>query len=371
MKSRILSSRPTGFTLVELLVVIAIIGILVGMLLPAVQAVREAARRTKCINNIRNIGVAIQNYQSARNKFPPAAILQQRLVQSGNPYFASYGVHVQILPEIEQLSLYDQYFQRDPIGVSNAANDPGNPANLANSQIEIFVCPSSGQLDEIVTPVDNATSVPGNVAHYLAANGSLVQVAADGTLVPLNGAFANTGHTVSPSGYQDIAQNGVFGASFIIFNNDMSHNNVFSTKLGKSPSDIRDGMSNTVMFGEFSKSSNPEASTPYNPARSGWAFGYEPLVTNPSEGILHCGRSIGNFSLNRSPVSSARPTGLGSGGLATPSYSNDFPFGSNHSGLCVVVRADGSTLPLADTIDQAVLVAAVTIASGETDVDLE
>jgi prepilin-type N-terminal cleavage/methylation domain-containing protein len=101
--------RFRGFTLVELLVVIAIIGILIGMLLPAVQQVREAARRIHCLNNVRQIGLATQLFVDTNNAFPPA-----RLSTAPNPFLPSssvtYGAEswfVRILPLVEQQNLYD------------------------------------------------------------------------------------------------------------------------------------------------------------------------------------------------------------------------------------------------------------------------
>ena len=109
-------SRQPGFTLVELLVVIAIIGVLVALLLPAVQAARESARRAQCTNNLHNLGLGLQTYHSARNTFPPAAITRSPPssvkidivgIQQGSKYFANWAIL--ILPFIEEKALFDQF----------------------------------------------------------------------------------------------------------------------------------------------------------------------------------------------------------------------------------------------------------------------
>ncbi|MFM9068057.1 MAG: DUF1559 domain-containing protein [Planctomycetota bacterium] len=90
--------RRPGFTLVELLVVIAIIGILVALLLPAVQAAREAARRTQCLNNLKQLGLALHNYHDSRRSFPAGA----------SPNVTAFNWRVAIWPFMEQQSLFDQ-----------------------------------------------------------------------------------------------------------------------------------------------------------------------------------------------------------------------------------------------------------------------
>src|SRR4051812_7524731 len=92
----LLKANLGGFTLVELLVVIAIIGILVALLLPAIQSAREAARRTKCINNLKNVGLACLNYESSKNSYPPSSTNANDVAINGLSW------EVLILPFIEE-----------------------------------------------------------------------------------------------------------------------------------------------------------------------------------------------------------------------------------------------------------------------------
>ncbi len=132
-------SRPLhGFTLVELLVVIAIIGALVGLLLPAVQAARESSRRLSCKNNLRQVGIALLNYESQRNRFPPG----KKWSRSRNdPQTFDFSWSSILLDYVEEQALHDQIDFNIPLT---------NPINLpATSQIlSIYLCPSTSRIEE-------------------------------------------------------------------------------------------------------------------------------------------------------------------------------------------------------------------------------
>src|SRR5262245_37741838 len=132
-REAVMSSKELrrGFTLVELLVVIAIIGVLVALLLPAVQAAREAARRMKCSNNLKTIGLAMQNYHSTRNCFPAGRM--RTMVDGQGRCFSAYA---HLLPYLEAQNLYSQInFNANP-------DDPDMNGGPLGQTIPYFLCPS-------------------------------------------------------------------------------------------------------------------------------------------------------------------------------------------------------------------------------------
>lgn len=234
--SRIHSKR--GFTLIELLVVIAIIAILIGLLLPAVQKVREAAARMSCQNNLKQISLAAMNFESAYQYLPSG------LEQSGSSpgldasQNSLLGTLANILPYIEQGNAYSlipspmfQTTYNGPWWGSISLGATGPAVTAARTQIKPYICPSDGD-------------------QYNQANGVFIGMTIDGSTLygyyNANGGNAATGTApdVRPAGRSNyIGCAGQFGASYpfqgIFFLNSR-------TKL----TDITDGTSNTLMFGE-------------------------------------------------------------------------------------------------------------------------
>jgi len=157
------NQSQSGFTLVELLVVIAIIGILIALLLPAVQATREAARRMQCVNNLKQCGLALHNHHSACNVFPG--------IGTGDYCFS---VQAKLLPYAEQVSLHDLIDYKQPLvtGPAGAMGLNSAQSEAAVARIPMFRCPSDGEKDTflgVLTPSDPFPLAGGN---YMVCIGS-------------------------------------------------------------------------------------------------------------------------------------------------------------------------------------------------------
>ena len=144
MFARLMKQKKSGFTLIELLVVIAIIAVLIGLLLPAVQKVREAAARTTCVNQMKQLGLAVANYEGTYQKFPG---LSTNSTMTVNPDKYSQSLFTQLLPFVEQEALQKQLIAGNAI----TFNAPAAGVDYRNTVIKILLCPADQ------SPVDGTT----------------------------------------------------------------------------------------------------------------------------------------------------------------------------------------------------------------------
>jgi prepilin-type processing-associated H-X9-DG protein/prepilin-type N-terminal cleavage/methylation domain-containing protein len=353
--------RGFAFTLIELLVVIAIIAILIGLLLPAVQKVREAAARMSCSNNLHQMGLAVHNYHDANQKFPPAKINSGSSQDATKNYYTGAGTFaarsiggvpvakvyshtgfLMLLPFIEQDNLYKQYDFTLPstheswsgyAGAkghipSDLANYPNGAVGTVNEQVigtlvKTYVCPS----DTNPPPVDSYSLNEGGG-------------------VP-DGYFAYSGTAQRRSNYLfNCAYADDYNSSY---NGSSSSAGPFGINGAATLPGIHDGTSNTVMIGE---SRQQQCSTYFGPR---WGAGVHTSVT----GYVGDARFAINYPAgsDKSLCYSSNP--------AIQKLQYAWGFGSWHSGGANFVFCDGSVHFLTDSMSFPVFQAMCTINGGE------
>jgi prepilin-type N-terminal cleavage/methylation domain-containing protein len=322
--------KRNGFTLVELLVVIAIIGVLVALLLPAIQAAREAARRTQCVNQIRQLGLACHNYHDSNKRFPPAgeAVQPDSAKKASGMSWLAF-----ILPYVEGGNL------RNLINPAQHFNHDSNTVARETS-VPMFTCPSTGfELSVFVGPEGNPQFLDSSPlrSHYVGIMGA--KSAPGCTSYPENGYTM----LLRNDGVGDIS-GGLGGNGIIVVNGKVTMK------------DVTDGTSNTMMIGESSWDSGPTrtwivgtlGSASYNPTTGqghGWFFN--------SKNVMW-------------PMHTAyreKPGEPQSGYL-----SNDVSLGSRHPGGGHVGLGDGSARFLSEDIELAELKALATRSNDDTQI---
>ncbi len=325
-KPRTRNRKSAAFTLVELLVVITIIGILIALLLPAVQAAREAARRLQCQNNLKQIGLALHNYHSAFNNFPPAdaVSITRQCLNPSPPGTNCRGVaaFVVMLAYIEQTGLESTYDYDAGHGWNTwiKANPDASGYNpMAKVRLPFFQCPSDIRVQEYASMRD----------YYGCAGGKNPTV-----VIGSNGAS-----------YDD----GLFAENRCRGIRDIHDGSAFTFAVGESvhPSKYCTAFTTTGQFCPgYGNEGGPDS----------WWGGDECNGPNclPKEGNYSIGRT---FRTTMNPVNSSIP-------LAS-NRENEYPFGSFHSSGAHFLFADGHVGFIGDNIDMPIYWALSTIDGGE------
>jgi prepilin-type N-terminal cleavage/methylation domain-containing protein len=319
MSQFLTTARRHGFTLIELLVVIAIIAVLIGLLLPAVQKVREAANRMACANNLKQLGLAAQLYHDVNEHLPPVI----GYYPPAREAFGTYFFHM--LPHLEQGNLYRRALGSVPFPPPDGptvVHFPGNN-NVYSQPVKTFLCPSDPSVD------------------------------ADG-VVMING---------FPFGASSYAPNAMVISQRFAIN-----------PQGKAriPADIPDGTSNTILHAEkYARCSNTVMAPAFRDGGNAWAysgaapFPWQPPPMSPPRPGFGPGVAIRAFA------TVGAPNAIGEGSIfqvqPTPFLGNCDPTRAStaHTGGILVGLADGSVRTLAPSMSGATWWAAVTPAGGE------
>ncbi len=301
--------RHLGFTLVELLVVIAIIGILIALLLPAVQAAREAGRRTQCTNNLKQMGLAINTYAAAKAGELPVGATEPR----------RHGLFSYLLPYMEEQRLYESF---------DIINDNTSSLPAVYTPISSYTCPSYPF--DVVFRGLSPDHINGAITTYQGVGGTL---------------YDPNDPTRIKTGFGDLPDNGMF----FLRKQEKINGEIVYTGKPRRIKEIKDGLSKTLAIGEFvQKNLKPgDYHDPPGNTRA-WVRG-----DNGTKGIYA-------FKVVKHPLNTAVDRNDGG---AFPF--NHLPFGSWHLSGVLFALGDGSVHFLIDTMDLTVLRGLSTINKGE------
>lgn len=330
-----------GFTLIELLVVIAIIGVLVGLLLPAVQKVREAANRMSCTNNMKQIALACMNYESTNQKYPmgydpanvgPICYMMPYLEQDAKFKtfaFDAYSGPVGSGPTARPVVTPSRAWWANPINrppSTGSTTIPPPPAPLveygAQGNYKQFICPSGWSPNAMTTRL---LADGQNGAWWV---GNLNYIGSGFTFSSLPGAIVlGTSTYVGMGGYDAFSAGSINGSA----TTNGLFKGIFQFNIANAPADITDGASNTIMFGEYGNAwvnfGTGNALT--GPTAATWATGPMHTYWHPSD----------SYNKNNGNLCPSGPTGACNPGIW-------YVFSSKHPGIFNVAFADGSVASL-------------------------